>query len=86
MFIAVTGSDCHGLESIEDQVSTDICDVVQAPKSDLMARGIAIDLLQMAKRVSPQCEAAKYEDLSEKESLTLDRIASDDRWSHQALW
>ena len=29
-----------------------------------MARGVAIDLLQMAKRVGPQCEAAEHEDLS----------------------
>ena len=64
MFIKVTGSDCRGLESVEDQVSTDIRDVVQAPKSDMMARGAAVDLLQMAKRVGPQCEAAEYEDLS----------------------
>ena len=26
-----------------------------------MARGVALDLLQMAKRVGPQCEAAKDE-------------------------
>ena len=30
----------------------------------MTARGIAFDLLQMAKRVGPQCEAAEYEDLS----------------------
>ena len=59
MFIVVTGSGCRGLESVKDQVSADICDVVQAPKSDLTARGVAIDLLQMAKRVGPQCEAAE---------------------------
>ena len=53
MFIMVVGSGCRGLESIEDQVSTNVRDVVQVPKSDLMARGIAIDLLQMAKRVGP---------------------------------
>ena len=43
-----------------------------------MARGIAIDLLQMAKRVSPQYEATEYEDLSGEENLTLDRIVADD--------
>ena len=43
-----------------------------------MARGIVIDLLQMAKRVGPQCEAAEYEDLSEEENLTMDRIVVDD--------
>ena len=37
-----------------------------------MARGVAFDLLQMAKRVGPQYEAAEYEDLSGEKSLTLD--------------
>ena len=77
MFIVATGSDCRGLESVEDQVSADICDVVQAPKSDLMARGVAVDLLQMAKRVGPQCEAAEHEDLSGEESFPLDNIVVD---------
>ena len=49
-----------------------------------MARGVALDLLQMAKRIGPQC--AEYEDLSGEENLALDHIASDDRRSHQALW
>ena len=48
-----------------------------------MARGVALDLLQMAKRVGPQYEAAEYEDLSGEENLTLDRIVADDRRSHQ---
>ena len=74
------------LESVEDQVSVDIGREVQASESDLMARGIALDLLQMAKRIGPQCEAAEYKDLSGVENLTLDRIATDDRGSHQALW
>ena len=39
-----------------------------------MARGVALDLLQMAKRVGPQYEAAEYEDLSGEENRTLDRI------------
>ena len=51
-----------------------------------MARGVAFDLLQMAKRIDPQCEADKYEDLSGEENIALDCIASDDRRSHQALW
>ena len=49
-----------------------------------MARGVAFDLLQMAKRVGPQCEAAEYEDLSGEESLTLDRVVIDDRRRHRA--
>ena len=72
------------LEFIEDQVSTDVGRVAQTSKSDLMARGVAFDLLQMAKRVGPQCESAKYEDLSEEKILTLDRIVVDDLRSHRA--
>ena len=37
------------LESVEDQVSMDVGRVVQTSKSDLMARGVAFDLLQMTK-------------------------------------
>ena len=84
MFIVVAGSGYRGLKSVEDQVSTDICDIVQASKSDPVARGITFDLLQMAGRVGPQHEAAEYKDLSGEKSLTLDCIANDDRRSHQA--
>ena len=62
------------LESIEDQVPADVSREVQTSKSDLTARGVAFDLLQMAKRISPQCEAAKYEDLSGEKSLILDSV------------
>ena len=31
-----------------------------------MARGVTLDLLQMAKRVGPQCEATEYKDLSRR--------------------
>ena len=72
------------LEPVEDQVSADVSRIVRTSKSDLMARGIAFDLLQMAKRIGPQCKAAEYEDLSGEKSLTLDRIVVDDRRSHQA--
>ena len=58
MFVKVTGSGRSGLESGKDQISTDVRNVVQIPKSDLMARGVAFDLLQMAKRIGPQCKAA----------------------------
>ena len=78
MFIRARGSNCRGLKSIEDPVSTDIRDVVQASQSDLMARGIAVDLLQLAKRVGPQCEAAEHEDLSPEEDFPLDSIIVDD--------
>ena len=72
------------LESVEDQVSADVGREVQTSKSDLMSRGVAFNLLQMAKRIGPQCKSAEYEDLSGDKSLTLDRIAVDDRRSHRA--
>ena len=43
-----------------------------------MARGVAFDLLQVAKRIGPQCESVEHEDLSGEESLTLDNIIDDD--------
>ena len=78
MLITTVGRTCHGLESIEDQVSADVVSVVQASKPDMIARGVAIDLLQMAKQVGPQCEAAEYKDLSGEEHLALDRVVVDD--------
>ena len=78
MFIGARGSDRRGIKSVEDQVSTDIHDVVQASESDLVARGVAIDLLQMAKRVGPQYEAAEYENLSREEGFSLDSVTIDD--------
>ena len=45
-----------------------------------MARGVAFDLLQMAERVGPQCEAAEYEDLSGEKvsSRTASRLTSEE--------
>ena len=68
MLIVTVRRTCHGLESVEYQVSADVSGVVKASKHDLMTRGVAIDLLQMAKRVGPQCEAAEYENLSEEKT------------------
>ena len=39
-----------------------------------MARGVAFDLLQMTKRIGPQCEADEHKDLSGEKSLALDRV------------
>ena len=72
------------LESVKDQIFAEVGCVVQTSKSDLMARGVAFNLLQMAKRIGPQCKAAEYEDLSGEKSLTLDRVVVDDRRSHRA--
>src|SRR3989337_513053 len=85
MFIGARGSDRRGLKFVEDQVSTDIRDIVQASESDLVAMGIAIDLLQMAKRVGPQYEAAEYENLSGEEGFSLDNVIIDDRRGNRAL-
>ena len=67
-----------GSNPSKNQVSTDIGSVVQASKPDLMARGVAIDLLQMAEQIGPQCEAAEHEDLSGEEGFSLDSVTIDD--------
>ena len=72
------------LESIEYQVPADVSREVQTSKSDLTARGVAFDLLQLAKRIGPQCKAAEYEDLSGEKGLTLDCVVDDGRRSHRA--
>ena len=84
MPIVIARRTRQGLESVEDQVSADVSRVLQTSKSELMARGVAFNLLQMAKRIGPQCKAAEYEDLSGEKSLTLDRIAVDGQRSHRA--
>ena len=66
MLVMIVRRTLHGLESAEDQLSADVRSV-----------GVAFNLLQMAKRVGPQCEAAEYEDLSGEKSLTLDRVVED---------
>ena len=53
MLVAIVRRVRHGLESVEDQVSVDVGRVVQVFESDLMARGVALDLLQMAKQIGP---------------------------------
>ena len=58
--------------------------IVQVFELDLKARGVAVDVLQIAKRNGPQCEAAEHKDLSGEKNLTMDCIAIDDRRSHQA--
>ena len=67
----------HRAESVEDQVSANIRHVVQVSEPDLVARGVAVDLLQMTNRIGPQCEAAEHKDLSEEKSLALDHVVSD---------
>ena len=62
------------LESIKDQVSADVSREVQTSKSDVTARGVAFNQLQLAKRIGPQCKAAEYEDLSGEKGLILDCV------------
>ena len=70
------------LRSIEDQVSMDVSHEVQTSKSDLTARGLAVNLLKVASRVGTQCEAAEYKNLYGEESLPQYDIVVDDRTSH----
>ena len=77
MPVVIVRHSWHRAESVEDQVSANIRLVVQVSKPDLVARGVAVDLLQMAKRIGPQCEAAEHKDLSGEKSFTLDRVVDD---------
>ena len=78
MLVVVVRRSWRRLESVEDQVSADICRVVQVSEPDLVAVGVAVDMLQMAKQIGPQCEAAEHKDLSGEKSLALDRVVDDD--------
>ena len=69
MLVVTVRRSWHRPESAEDQVSVNICHVVQVCEPDLVARGKAVDLLQLAKRIGPQCEAAEHKDLSGEKSL-----------------
>ena len=66
------------LESVEDPVPADVGSIVKPSRSDLIARGVTLDLLDMAKRVGPQCEAAEYEDLSGEEDVPQDCVVVHD--------
>ena len=77
MLIVPVRRSWQRLESTKDQVSVNICHVVQVSEPDLVARGVAVDLLQVAKRISPLCEAAEHKDLSWEKSLPLDRVVDD---------
>ena len=74
MLIVIVRRSWSRPEPVEDQVSADIDRVVQVSEPDLVARGVAVYLLQMAKRIGPQCEAAEHKDLSEQKNLTLDCV------------
>ena len=68
----------HRAEFVEDQISVNIHRVVQVSEPGLVARGVAIDLLQMAKRIGPRCKAVEHKDLSGEKSLTMDHVVDDD--------
>ena len=50
-----------------------------------MARGVAINLLQVAKRVGPQYEAAEYGTLPGEEGFSLDSVTIDDLRGHRTF-
>ena len=63
---------------MEDLVSSDISDIVEISKTDLVTRGVAVDLLQVANRVGTQCEATEYKDLVGEKNLLHSIIIVDD--------
>ena len=83
MLVVTVRRSWHRPESVKDQVSANIRRVVQVSEPDLVARGVAVDLLQMTKRIGQQREATGLKDLSGEKSLALDRVVGDLR-CHQA--
>ena len=49
MLVVTIRRSWHRAESIEDKVSANIRRVVQVSEPDLVARGVAVDLLEKAK-------------------------------------
>ena len=52
MLVVIVWRPRHGPESVEDQVSADVGSIVQVSKPDLMARGVALNLLPMASELA----------------------------------
>ena len=46
------------LESIEDQVPANVSNVIQASKSDLLTRGVAVDLFEVTNQIGMLSQAA----------------------------
>ena len=75
----------RGREPFEDQVSSDISDVIQAPESDLMTRGVAVDLLKVTNSIGMQSKATEYKKLTGEEGLPGNSIVVDDQTSHRSF-
>ena len=79
------GGGNQGHETLEDQISSDIGDVVQVSEPDLVAWGVTIDLLEAADRVGAKHEAAEYKDLSREKGFPGRSIVVDEEVSHRSL-
>lgn len=79
------GSGSRGREPLEGQVSSDISDVDQTSKHDLVTRGVAIDLLEATGRIGMQHEAAKHEELAREKGLPGNSIIANDKASHRSF-
>ena len=77
MLVVTIRRSWHRPKSVEDQVSANGRRVVHVSEPDLVARGVAVHLLQLAQRIGPQREATEHEDLSGEKSLALDRVVHD---------
>ena len=78
MLIVVAERSCRWLESGEDQVSADISNVVQASKPGPIAKGVALNLIEVAFCVGTEHEAAEHKKLSGKENSLGVAVVVDD--------
>ena len=75
----------RGREPLEDQISSDIGDVIQVSKPDPVARGAIVDLLKAADRVGTKHEAAKHKDLSGEKGFPRRSIIGNEEARHQSF-
>ena len=74
-----------GCEPLEDHISSDVSDIVQVSKPDLVAGGVTVDLLKAAGRVRTKHEATKHKDLPREKGFLGHSIIVDEEAIHQSL-
>ena len=76
----------RGCEPVEDQISSDVSNIVQVSKPDLVAGGITIDLLEAADRVGTKHKATEHKNLPREKNFLGHSIIVDEEVSHQSFF
>ena len=78
-------SSSRGLEPLEDKIPSDVSDIVQVSKPDLVVKGITVDLLEAADQVGTKHETTKHKDLSREKGFLGRGVIVDEEASHQSF-